>query len=116
MRHLVLIAISVLAIIGCSLNTTAESVTREKIKRVTSIYESCLKESASTELETCLLGYAKKERVEMSSLLLDGFGGYLLLNKSSACSSSQVCLPYSPGENRTDDCGLQDDLDLKLCQ
>lgn len=113
-------AIILLALTGCSIETSTRSVTEATLRRSTAILEDC---SAKTEPKAidvspaeCLSDYARKNGVPLEALTRDAYGQPLVLARSEKCAAVPFCGPYSTGENRADDCGRGDDLFLRSCR
>lgn len=98
-------------ILGCSVNTSIDSVNRAKLKRVVSILGSCDKKIKTIEMD-CIYIYAKENDVPLDSLILDAYGRKIILN-TKHCPALKNNSPYSVGKNGLDECGRGDDVVIK---
>jgi hypothetical protein len=113
---LLILIISSVALSGCKTETTKDSVTKASLRRVNEIINSCKSEKSPVSHEECLSAYTSKNGLPADALIVDAYGEKIILKNSGHCAKASYCLPYSKGSNRSDDCGLGDDIVVNVCQ
>jgi hypothetical protein len=100
---------------SCTERVSQHSITTAKLKRVAGALSKCEPRPISeAEIDACLRSYARENAIADSMInqiiLIDGYGGKIVVTPSKSCYSKNPKIPYSTGKNRVDECGGGDDV------